>query len=94
MPLELPGRLTLPAVPEITGLARRIHNPTDMMVMVKALRVFEVLDKPANLNELDKLQTKADIVGYARFCGTLTGEGLVPADPIFSQRTMPAGGSR
>ena len=57
----------------------------DMMVMVaKALRVFEVLDKPANLNELDKLQDKADIVGYARDpVALLTGEGLVPADPIF-----------
>ena len=56
-----------------------------MMVMVaKALRVFEVLDKPANLNELDKLQDKADIVGYARDpVALLTGEGLVPADPIF-----------
>ena len=67
MPLELPGRLTLPAVPEITGLAPDAFiTRQDMMVMVaKALRVFEVLDKPANLNELDKLR-QADIVGYAK----------------------------
>lgn len=57
----------------------------DMMVMAaKALRIFNVLDKSADLSQLDKLRDKDDIAGYAREpIALLTGEGLVPADPVF-----------